>query len=86
MQEIQIKTLNIEGKTYFLLDSIKHDQNIYHFFVELINPNNIQVLKDKKENEDVYYVSLDTESEFDYALSLFYDKYYKRKEVNPVVN
>lgn len=86
MQDIQVKTINIEGKTYFLLDTIPNHQNTYHFFAELTDPNHLQVLKDKHEKEETAYVSLDTESEFDYALSLLYDKYHPKDKTSPILN
>ena len=86
MEEIQVNTLEINGKNYFLVDSITENKNTYHFFAELTNPNSIQVLKEKTESDDTYYVSLDTESEFDYALALFYDKYHENSNLNSEIN
>lgn len=83
-KEVQVTVLEINGKNYMLLDSVEKDDNTYRFFSELTNPHNIQVLKDKQEDDDTYYVSLDTEYEFDYALSLLYDKYHKSPSTDQV--
>lgn len=76
MEEVNVTTIELDGKDYFLLDTLKDNKNTYHFFSCVGDQSDIQVLKDKVEEDDVFYVSLDTESEFDYALSLFYDKFH----------
>lgn len=86
MDEVQVKTIEIGEKIYILLDSIADGKNTYHFFSAMGDPNDIQVLKDKIEKEDTYYISLDTEVEFDYALSLFYDKYHNKVDSSAQVS
>lgn len=79
MEEVEVSVVQIDGKKYVLADSINDSKNVYHYFSNIENQMDIYVLKDGKEDEVDSYVSLDTEYEFKYALSLFYDKY---KEYN----
>ncbi len=74
MENVTVDTIEIDGQEYFLLDTLKSEQNTYHFFANINNQSDIQVLKTKVENQEEYYVSLDTESEFDQAWALFYKK------------
>ena len=71
----EINTLEINGKKYGLIDSISDDKEVYNYFSNLEDANDIQILKDKVINGEENFVSLDTEDEFNYALTLFFNKH-----------
>lgn len=71
MEEITVDTIDIDGKEFFLVDKIDK----YNYFAEIENPENICILKDKVEDEEELYVSLDDDKEVDKALILYYEKY-----------
>ena len=76
MQEEYLDTVTLNGKEYFLVDSIQDTQNtIYHFFSNGDNPSDLRVMKDGIVDGEVCFVSLNTESEFNYALGLFFEKH-----------
>lgn len=75
MDKVSVTTINIDNKECFLVDSISDDKNTYNYFSNINDKDDIYVLKDKNEGNDSFYVSLDNEAEFDYAMSLFYSKY-----------
>ncbi len=75
MNEIKLDTIEIDGKEYFLVDTLKDNKNTYNYFANTLDREDIYVLKDKKEIFDEYYVPLDNENEVLYAMSMFYDKY-----------
>lgn len=75
MDEVNVTKIDIDGKEYFLIDSISDDKNVYNFFCNPNDKDDIYVLKDKDEGEESFYVSLDNENEIDYAFSLFFQKY-----------
>lgn len=75
----ELNILELDGQQYFLVDSIQDNQINYHYFSNLKNRDEVKVLKDKKEDEEEFFVSLDTETELDYALSLFYQKHQQEK-------
>lgn len=77
MDEVNVTSIEIEGKEYLLIDSISDDKNVYNFFCNPNDKEDIYVLKDKDEGEESFYVSLDNENEIDYAFSLFFQKYNK---------
>ena len=70
-----VETIKINDKEYFLVDSIIKGENKYHYFLNENYINDIYILKDKIENGEKYFVSLDTENEFNQALILFYQKH-----------
>ena len=75
MEEVEVSVYEIDGKKCILIDSVNDSKNIYHYFSNVKNQLDIYVLKDGIGDEEDSYVSLSTEHEFNYALSLFYDKY-----------
>ena len=75
MDEVNVTKIDIDGKEYFLIDSISDDKNVYNFFCNPNDKDDIYVLKNKNEGEDSFYVSLDDDNEIDYAFSLFFQKY-----------
>lgn len=75
MDEVNVTKIDIDGKEYFLIDSISDDKNVYNFFCNPNDKDDIYVLKNKNEGEDSFYVSLDDDNEIDYAFSLFFKKY-----------
>lgn len=64
---MEVEVVEIEGKEYFIVDTIDN----YNYLCEMINPNNMIVLKDIGEE----LVSL-SDKELDEALI----KYYKKHE------
>lgn len=64
-----MNTVDIDGKDFILIETIDK----YNFFVEESNTENICVLKEIKESNESFYVSVD-ENEFDKAFSLYYEK------------
>lgn len=75
MNQDELKILEINGKNYFLIDSLDGNNNTYYFFSENIKNGNICVLKKEQENGESFFVSLDDDKELDYALGLFFNKY-----------
>lgn len=75
MDEVNVTTIELNGKEYFLVDSLGDQNHLYHFFSSVENQSDFCVLKDKNEDGESFYVSLDNDAEFDYAMSLFYQKY-----------
>ena len=75
MNETQIKIMDLDGKRYFLIDSISSQEKYYYYFSNMKDNHDVLVMTDKVENDNEFYVSIDDDDEFDYALSLFYDKF-----------
>lgn len=75
MIDINVTSIDINGTDYILVDTIKGDKNIYSFFSNPNDKDDIYVLKDKNEDNEKFYVSLDSDDEIDYAFSLFFQKY-----------
>ena len=71
----EIDTLEINGKNYGLIDTISDNKEVYNYFSNLEDANDIQILKDRLVNGEESFVSLDTEDEFNYALTLFFNKH-----------
>ena len=69
-QNVEINVLKFDGKDYFLMDYIT-EKNIYYYFSNIKDANDIMVLKGQGDN----FISLDSDSERDYALSLFFEKH-----------
>ena len=69
-QEVEMNVLQVNGKDYFLMDSII-GKNTYYYFSNIKDANDIMVLKEQGDN----FISLDSNSERDYAFSLFYEKH-----------
>ena len=74
MEEINV--LNIHGKDCCLVDSITDslDGNVYYFFSNIDDANDIYVLKDKKVDGKECFVAA-SESEILDAMTLFYEKH-----------
>lgn len=72
---VEMSVIELDGKQYFLVDILRGDKNIYYYFSNLEDNKDVRVLKEKKEGDEEYFVSLDNDSEIDYAFSLFYEKY-----------
>ena len=75
MIDINVTSIDINGTDYILVDTIKDYKNIYSFFSNPNDKDDIYVLKDKNEDNEKFYVSLDSDDEIDYAFSLFFQKY-----------
>ncbi len=73
--ESQLKIFELNGKKYFLVDTISILENTYHYFSNLVNNLDVIVMKDEIGKED-FMKSVDDRDEFCYALSLFYDKFH----------
>lgn len=69
-QEVEMSVLQLDEKKYFLMDSII-GKNTYYYFSNTEDANDIMILKEQGDN----FISLDNDSEREYALSLFYEKY-----------
>lgn len=74
MDTVQVTTIEMNGHEYFLVDSVNSEKDTYHFFCNINNNQEIQVMKDIIENDEKFYVSVDDELEYDKAFSLYYDK------------
>lgn len=71
---VEVITIEMNGNEYFLVDSVKFKNDTYHFFCNINNNEEIQVMKDEKDGEEIFYVSVDDENEYDKAFSLYYEK------------
>lgn len=69
-QEVEMNVLKFNGKDYFLMDTIVGKRK-YYYFSNIKDANDIIILKEKGDD----FVSLDSDMEKDYALSLFYEKH-----------
>lgn len=75
MEEIEVNTIEINGKEYILLDTIENEGNKYYYLYGMNDNKNIQILKAYKENNEEGYMSVDDESEFNEALAIYYLKH-----------
>lgn len=75
MNEVEMNILELDGKKYFLVDSLSDNKNTYSYFSNVENVSDIKVLKDVKENEEEFFVSLNNKKEIEYALDLYYQKH-----------
>jgi hypothetical protein len=71
MEEIMVDVIDIEGKDFFLVDTLDE----YNYFSEIDNPENICIMKKEHENGEEVYVSLESDEEVDKALVLYYEKF-----------
>lgn len=71
----EVKTLEIDGKEYFLVDSIFNGKKTYYYFSNETDASDIYILTDKTENNQEYFVSIDTEKEYNNALVLFLENH-----------
>lgn len=69
-QEVEVKILHVDGKDYLLLDTFVVE-NTYYYFSNIKDTSDIMVMKDAEQ----YFASIEDKNEFDYVLTLFYDKY-----------
>lgn len=72
---IEIDVIDLDGKRYFLVDTLAGEKNFYYYFSNLEDNKDIKLLKVEKEGEEEFFVSIDDAAEIDYAFSLFYEKY-----------
>lgn len=75
MEEIQVNTILIDGIEYCLVDTLENRGKNYYYFVNEKNSNDVQVLTDAVKDGKEFFVSIESDNEFDRALSLFYEKY-----------
>lgn len=76
MDEVLVDTILVDGKEYFLLESLEDDKGVvYFYFSNIGNRYDVKVFKDLREGGEEYYIPLDDEIEFDRAMELFYNKY-----------
>ena len=69
-QDVELNVININDRDYFLMDTLV-GKSTYYYFSNIKDASDIIVLKDKGDD----FVSLDSDIETDYALSLFYEKH-----------
>ena len=69
MEEITVKTIDIDGKDFILIETIDK----YNFFVDEDNYENICILKEIIDDNKEYLVDVE-DDEFDKALTLYYEK------------
>lgn len=67
MKDVEVKTIDIEGEDYFLVDIIDK----YYFWTNVDNSKDIVIFKEEGDN----LISLNKNSEIDSALALFYEKH-----------
>lgn len=72
---VEMSVIELDGNQYFLVDTLEDDKNIYYYFSNLKDNKDVKVLKEKKEGDEEFFISLDNDTEVDYAYSLFYEKY-----------
>ena len=72
--EGELKIFELDGVKYFLVDTLSMVENTYYYFSNLLNNRDVLLLKDKGQ-EDQMMISVDDNEEFNYILSLFYDKF-----------
>lgn len=77
MNEAEIKVLEINDKKYFLVDTLSDDKNTYSYFSNIEDNSDIKILKEIKEDNEEFFISLDNQKEIDTALKLFYQKHQK---------
>lgn len=71
---VQVTTIEIDGQEYFLVDYVEENGNTYDFFANINNIEDIQILKEKVTDGEKFYVSIDSNLEFDKAFNLYYNK------------
>ena len=74
MEEVQVITIELDGKEYFLVDSVDEAKNKYHFFANMNNNEEIIVMKDAENNGEMFYITVDDDDEYDLAFGLYYNK------------
>ena len=79
--EGELKIFELDGAKYFLVDTLSMVENTYYYFSNLLNNRDVLLLKDKGQ-DDQNMISVDDNEEFNYVLSLFYDKF--RKKISDV--
>lgn len=72
MEEVTLKGLEIQGKTFLLIETIDE----YNFFVEENNFENICILKEVVKDGDTVLIDV-ADDEFDKALNMYYEKFMK---------
>lgn len=75
MDNIKLNIIEINREQYILVDTLRNEPNSYYYFSNIKDSKDVKVLKDKEDIDGEYFVSLDSDIERDYALSLFYEKY-----------
>lgn len=74
MDNVQVVTIDLDGKEYFLVDSVNFEKDNYHFFANSNNNEDIIVMKDKEEDGEMFYVTVDSDTEYDQAFALYFNK------------
>ena len=75
--KVSVESININGNDYILLDVISADDDVYRFYYDAVGDGGLQIFREVDINGEVSYSSLDNESDYNYALMLFYQKYKK---------
>ena len=86
MEEIQVNTILIDGIEYCLIDTLADNGKNYYYFVNEANSNDVQVLTDSVKDGEEFFVSIESDNEFDQALKLFYEKYKDSEMFNKNTN
>ena len=71
MDEVKVKTIDINGDKYFCIDEIVSNDICYCYFSKMDNEYDVQVLIKNGDS----YKSISTKMEYVDAMKLFYDKY-----------
>lgn len=79
MNDVEVDVIEFDGKDYFLIDSILDQGNTYRFFANEQDNQDLLVMKDVEQDGEIIYKTIDSDYEFNYALSLFYKKYGESK-------
>ena len=59
---VEVITIEMNGNEYFLVDSVKFKNETYHFFCNINNNEEIQVMKDEKDGEEMLRGAMDYNS------------------------
>lgn len=73
MKEVEYITL--EGKDYIIIDSIKLNDTTYEYLINENDEKDFFVRKLSVEVDGNYFVNLETDEEFDQAMTAFYQKH-----------
>ena len=68
-KEIELETVTIDDKNYYVLKKIPHNENIYYYLSNTLDENDTLIRKQDKDNESVV-IPLDDDKEFELACNL----------------